>query len=64
MKVTNQIGFMIMHSLWKLMVSAQALELMALGDKTSQMEGQVTVVLDLKAELEAVKKENEGKNVT
>lgn len=42
------------------MFLVQAQELANLGDKTNQMEGQATVVSDLKAAVELLKQENAG----
>lgn len=49
-----------MFSFLSLVLPAQAQELASLGDKGSQVKGQVTVVGDLKAEVEELKGENTG----
>lgn len=43
---------------------AQAQELASLGDKTNQVEGQVTVLVNLEAEVEELRRENAGNQLT
>lgn len=46
-----------------LLIVAQAQELDGLGDRTSQVEGQLTVVVELKAEVDKLSDENTGRSM-